>query len=346
MQTRLVWPDATRGICVLAVVLFHVITWYHAPIYGPETGLSGLMTLFNQGLAKVRMPVLFALSGMFLASKLLQGWKAKGAAARVADTYYLYVLWIIVYFLVSWTLPSSVENRVTSFAELGIQLVLPGTSLWFIFALAVYAFAVALAATMRFRKGAVLSIALLLWGLSQLGDPDSLSLRVVTNFIFFALGAYFSDYLKALPKASTATCLAFVCTFIALLALRAIPGSGDMWVLALLPSLAAIPAVIVSVAGIANITWIGIAASFIGRRTLGIYVLHAPLIMLAAAYLHPGKAVSWAQNPVMDGMLAVGMTAAVTAGSLLLHSVLRRLPGNPLFQRPRSRIEPSTSRSY
>jgi hypothetical protein len=36
----------------------------------------------------------------------------------------------------------------------------------------------------------------------------------------------------------------------------------------------------------------------------------------------------------VDGTLAVALTAVITLLSLLLHSALRRIPGNPLFARP------------
>ncbi|GAA4099418.1 acyltransferase family protein [Nocardioides kongjuensis] len=58
------WVDGVRGLCVVAVVLFHAEL-----VAGPLLWLSAI----NQDLAHVRMPLLMGLSGLLLARSLAKG---------------------------------------------------------------------------------------------------------------------------------------------------------------------------------------------------------------------------------------------------------------------------------
>lgn len=77
------WVDGTRGLCVVAVVLFHAEL-----TAGPLIWLSEV----NQELARVRMPLLMGLSGLLLARSLAKGAR-RHVVGKVRAVLWPYAVW-------------------------------------------------------------------------------------------------------------------------------------------------------------------------------------------------------------------------------------------------------------
>lgn len=192
---RLAWLDATKGACIVLVVLHHVVTKY-LPSVTPdhwEVVADGWLAVC-MFLKPVRMPVFFAISGFFAASAIRRPWPQ--SARRAAGSYYLYLVWLACY-AVFYRFESSTDaNRTDDWGDLVGELLWAETSMWFLYALAVYfVLAKVLAGA---PPVAVLgaATALALWtGWSGIEENNKAS--VLAHFVFYAAGAYFPHLVRA-----------------------------------------------------------------------------------------------------------------------------------------------------
>jgi fucose 4-O-acetylase-like acetyltransferase len=132
---RLDWVDAAKGISILLVVAHHVV-WYMQ-----HAGLAPApVVMANEALASLRMPLFFLASGLFAAGPLSAPWRVV-LHKRVAFFLYLYVIWTIIRFTFFATLvPPEVDpDGSADPVAFALALLLPGPSMWFLYALAVFA---------------------------------------------------------------------------------------------------------------------------------------------------------------------------------------------------------------
>jgi hypothetical protein len=120
------WADAAKGVCIILVVAWHVGL--------PVPGLWG--TLGEQFLP-LRMPLFFAISGLFAANAVHRPWRAV-ARGRIAGFLYLYALWLLIHTVVLASTPDFPTDRATSALGLVAQLTITPSNLWYLYALALY----------------------------------------------------------------------------------------------------------------------------------------------------------------------------------------------------------------
>ena len=325
---RLAWIDATRGYSVAAVVLFHVVLWGYQRADVPLAEVGGsLWSFVNTVLGSVRMPVLLAVSGLVLARRIRRGPVRGGILQRSAANYYLYVVWVLVYALFFLLLQQPyLRHRIDGPVELVTQLALPGTTLWYLLAIAIYS--VVLTALRRLPPWAVLAPLVVLSSVVHAGSyaADDLWHKIPELFVFYAMGVYAAPLLRRLAEGATALRLALATAAAAAVTVVGwlVPNRVADAVL-FVPRGAAFMAL--AVIGVAlAIRWgpverIGV---LLGRQTLAVYVLHPLLIaLLTILVLGPGRAVYAALlfNPVS----AVLYPAVVTAGIIALSVAVRRL---------------------
>ncbi|MBD8059615.1 acyltransferase family protein [Cellulomonas sp. JH27-2] len=275
VRERLVWVDAARGYCVAAVVLFHVLLWRTS--WGALTDdpvAWGFWGSVNQALGSVRMPVLLAISGLVLSRQIREGLHRSTTGFRAVSNYYLYVVWLAVYALVSFFVASpSLHHRVDGLGFFE-QLLVPDTTLWYIYALALYIPLLALAR--HVPPWLVVSLLTVLAVVVHLHDADALALKTPGLFVFFAVGVYGSDRLRALAGAATWWRLAAAAVVAAgIAALGALTTSAVQDAVLFVPRGVAFAVVCVVAVAIA-VRWrpvrrLGLA---LGRKTLGVYVQH------------------------------------------------------------------------
>lgn len=336
-RERLLWVDVAKGLCILLVVLHHAVVKDLAvqapPALAPVADAWAAVTM---ALKPVRMPLFFVLSGLVAAGAVTRPWSQ--ARRRVLSPYYLYVVWLVLqgaFFSVERLLPM---NRTQDLAELAGDLVWASTGLWFLYALAVY-FALARLLS-RFPRERVLLVAAAVSALSGLVPTEAWNrTSVLFHFTFFALGALAPDLVRRvadrvgdrarglLPRLAV-----LYLALVVLLPLVHLPRTVDL----LVASAVGVPLGIGLCVRLAR----GPAAehlAWIGRRTLPVYVLHAPLLALALHLPEPLRVsplgrgyLGWleaAAYPVVLTVLAVG-------AALALHAGLQRAGASALFALP------------
>ncbi|GAA1435091.1 acyltransferase [Mycobacterium cookii] len=330
---RVGWADLAKGASIVLVVLHHATTkQYDLLVPSHLSAIADSWTAVSRALKPVRMPLFFLVSGFFASRAIHQPWPM--VARRIAASGYLYVVWLLLtaaFTLWERELPM---NRVQDLEELGLDLLFASTGLWFLYALVVYF--VLTKATATLPAAPVLSAATALAVAAVLSPIEEVNrVSVLLHLVFFMVGARLPGVVRATasstrPGILTALVLGFVGTT-ALLATLGLPSGARVLVLSVL----GLPAGVLLSVRAARTARIAPALSWVGRRTLPVYVLHIPVL---GVLHHLG--LSPAMGPeALDLPLAVLypllVTALVTAGSLLAHAALVRVGLGALFRLPR-----------
>jgi uncharacterized membrane protein YcfT len=335
VSARLDWVDAARGICVLLVVLLHVRIFVYAPLVPPTNGVE-IWTQVTEFFGAFRLPLLFAVSGLVASRRVRAGWSDRRTVLRAASLYWLYIVWLTVYALLSIVvIAPGVPFRVTTVGEYAQQLLVPDSMLWFIFALTAY---VILLSSLRRVPPAVMLGALALIAVASGAAPmtreEALWLHPVYYAVFFAAGVYLAPTLRALAsnRARWRVPLALG-AFIAcqLLWQQGVEGTMLESGLRLLRDSAAVVLAVIVIELAVRWPMFSRAAGAIGRRTLPIFVLQLPLIWLL--FLLPPVEWSLTFPPVRYVAPLLG-TAVIVVGSLVIHDRLMRGPARVLFGMP------------
>lgn len=275
VRERLVWVDAARGYCVAAVVLFHVLLWRTS--WGALTQdhvAWGFWGAVNQGLGSVRMPVLLAISGLVLSRQILEGLHRATTGFRAVSNYYIYVVWLVVYAVVSlFVAEPTLHHRVAGWGLLA-QLFVPETTLWYVYALALYIPILAL--LRRAPVWLVLGVLTVLAIWVHVHDADALALKAPGMFVFFAVGVYGNHRFRSLAASATWWRLAAAAAVAAgVTALGALTTSELQDAVLFVPRGVAFVVVCVVAVALA-VRWrpVRVVGLALGRRTLGVYVQH------------------------------------------------------------------------
>ncbi|WP_156758966.1 acyltransferase family protein [Microbacterium karelineae] len=329
---RIAWIDAARAVAVLAVILMHYKGYTVNPLGDYPSTERRVWREITEALTPIRMPLLLFISGMLASSKLLGSTAA--AARRGISSLYLNGVWTTIYFLASFLLVVPSPGQLDSVWQWLRQLVLPGSNLWFVWALAAWAFAFIL--LKRLPMWLVLGGFLVL-SMVGLLMRDSLPGALPSTFrygLFFALGVYGSRYAVGFFSSAVATkAVVLLGIHVAAGRLAYVDGVDRFGRVLLievqsLAGLAAVSAVLVLLC-----RWGAFArvSGFIGKRTLPLFVCHLPLLWIVlnvdqvrAALSPAGFEWAW---PILG-------TVTLAAGSLLIDFLARRLGARHLFDVP------------
>lgn len=283
---RLAWVDAARGYCVVAVVLFHVLSWW---------ALSGefdvaqrgdrFWTIVGSWLGSLRMPLLLAVSGLVMSRQVRAGLRRSTTVFRAATNAYLYVVWVAIY-AVFFALVDvdGLPHRFEGLLPTLRQVVVPGTTLWYLFALALYV--PILAALHRVPSWIVLTllVPLSVWAHS-LEVPGTFVPRVLELTLFFAIGVYAAPFLRAAAERVGVLMVAAVMVVAAGATLlgRVAEGPIGMGVLFVLRGIAFMVMAVLAVAYLSRWRLFLRLGVFLGRHTLSLYVLHPLAVYLLIA---------------------------------------------------------------
>ncbi len=330
-RERLLWPDLAKGACILLVVLHHVIVKDYTFLVGDrldviEDAWRGL----TFALKPVRMPLFFAVSGFFAASSVSRSWRS--SRRRIVSGYYLYVVWLAVYIGVYALETDIPANRVVSVADLFGELLWAASSLWFLYALAVY-FVIA-KALRRLPPAAVLGgAAALAISVSGLGIEENNRFSVLVHLVYFLAGAYYPQVLRSIAafrpsRPALGGLVAFYGAATVVVFHSALPWS----LTAFGASLIGIPLGIMLAVRCAE-TRVGDGLAWVGQRTLQVYVLH--LVVLVVLVQVPRSLPDTGSLGVVAAIgYPVAMSAVVVAASFALHHVLVRVGLGWLFALP------------
>lgn len=315
---RLDWIDAIKGVSIILVVLFHA-TYYAQPYdwYGalPDDIMSAMRSM--------RMPLFFMASGYFFLRRVDRPWAWWGKN-RIAPFVYLFVVWSVV-----WALVSSLGwQRMAPTDDFLDILIDPNAGPWFILALALYFVGMKVLRPLpvwaQFAVGAAVSIPAAVGLVSVTPGWDN----ILTYFIVFQFGAHGHRAINWLvANATILSVLAAGVAWAGFSAIMLLQGGvfESPW---------RIPVTAAGVAlGVTGATlvqrwapWLGLAT--IGTRTLPIYLLHIPIIGLVY-----GFGPSWPTGNIFIQFGVPLCAAAVAiAVSIALEAPLRKVPG--IFMAP------------
>lgn len=332
-SARLGWADIAKGASIMLVVLHHVTTKQYDLLVPANLApiADGWHTL-THALKPVRMPLFFLVSGFFAANAIHQPWPQ--VAHRIGTSVYLYVVWLLL--LAAFTvwerqLPM---NRTQNLDELALDLVFASTGLWFLYALVVY-FVLA-KTTSALPAGLVLSVATAIAVTGVLLPIEEANrVSVLLHLIFFMLGARLPELVRTAagwgrrPGVLPLLTLGFVVASV-LLATLGLPGGIEVLVL----SVVGLPAGVLLSVRAARAPRTAAALSWVGQRTLPVYVLHIPVLgALHHLGLSPALGPEATALPLVT-LYPLLMTAVVVAGTLLSYAVLVRVGLSVLFRLP------------
>ncbi|MGJ0390341.1 acyltransferase family protein [Microbacterium sp. CGR1] len=328
MTARVGWPDVAKGVCIILVVLWHVVTKHAIQLEGAGVVTEGWATL-NAQLLPLRMPLFFLISGMFAASAVNapagESWRRR--AGRLAG---VYVIWVIIQTFVLALTPDFDTARAENVWQLLAQLTISPTNLWYLLALAVYLLIARL--VRHVPTGVALPVAFVIAAIAAAGLlPDLGNLwQLVQNLFFFLAGLRLRPIIERFAAASGAlrTLMlggAYVAAVgaVGVLGMRQWPG---IW------PLSAIVAVAFGVAACAlldrHAEMIARPLRWIGQRTLPIYVIHMiPLALIDGAL----RGLGWVATPAVEVVWPIVLTAVVITICLATHAGLMRIGLGSLF---------------
>lgn len=338
---------------MLAVVLVHVGYFHVFPLAGDPAGRPALKVweVFNSAvLSEVRMPLLLLVSGWLAGSKIRAGLGSGKTRWAVLGNVYLVVVWTCLYAIVERLIAPGPALTATSRAEwvpaVLLEIVNPSFGpLWFVYLLALAT--VLLCLTRRLPPALVVG-ALLLGGWVvywRTGDPAGLP-----RAVFFAVGFYLGPRVPELIGSRRTLVRAGIATLV--LGVAA----------ALLSPLLRYPVeaaacVPLSILVLALTAWatrtraLDIVAkpmAWVGRRTLGVYVLHWPLVGALTVFgaTHRADFAFLAHSQLWDIAYPIVVTALIAATCVVAETVLRRMRLSFLFEPPaalRRLVEPRTA---
>lgn len=131
---RVDWVDIAKGICIVLVVTMHATLGVEAAL-----GREGFMHWVVAYSKPFRLPDFFLVSGLFLARVIDRDWRSY-ADKRVLHFGYFYVLWLLIQSAIKYS--QIAEGSALGFLQhLALSLVEPFSTLWFVYALAIFSVA-------------------------------------------------------------------------------------------------------------------------------------------------------------------------------------------------------------
>lgn len=317
---RYEWVDFAKGMAMLAVVYFHVTLFFG------EVGVDNALGRVKLAFELFPMPAFFLLSGLL--NRRASTWTfAELWRRRLLPILYIYVLWSLVRFGFYMAFPmlatDAADMAPTNPLTIALLPVLPTSSYWFIYALALFTLASWLLRKIPAAVHLALAAALSAAVTSGWLNTHTIAWdRIGALFFFFLLGSIESKRIRIIV--SRAPPWAIVVAVVALL--------GVIAAMFLARGVIRIPFVVLAGQMLAVFVGFQVArllcqfralgwVSTVGRQSLTIYLLHLFLIAPLAygmSFLGP----DWSR-PV-DVLVCVVATALVVLSCLLFARVTSR----------------------
>lgn len=323
---RMDWVDIAKGICIILVVMLHATLGAEKAM--GETSLFSAVIDWAQ---PFRMPDFFLISGLFLASRIDRPWRSY-LDAKVLHFAYFYVLWVNIQLALK--APHFIGDLgLGGFVVLYLKsYVIPFSSLWFIYILAIYFIAAKLLRPIP--KVLVFAAAAAM----HIGVPETsvFALDQVTDrFIFFYTGYAaaplifrYADQIAKTPELLLGLALGSWAFFNAWAVQSGVANLAGPNLVISFVGIGAVIAFSVALAG----TLPGQTLRYLGRQSIVVYLAFA--IFMAVARQVTLK---------LDGRFDLGLSvdvvslAALSAGiigPLVLARLVRFTPLSFLFSRP------------
>lgn len=340
-RPRELWPDVAKGLCIVLVVLWHVVTKHHADVEWSSDQVPTAWSFAMAQLLPLRMPLFFAVSGVFAASAVAASWRTL-LRQRCGRFGALYALWLLIHTAVLALTPDFDTARARNVGELAEQLLISPTNLWYLYALALYFLVAKL--TSRVPAAWLLPVAFAVSAAASAGLVPAGGNRwqVLQNLVFFLAALRLRGPLRRwAERATMAHAAAALVVFVGAsgaMGVWDLRGVFGVW------TVVSGTAVLFGVAGVAvlarRVPRGARALAWLGARTLPIYVLHLPLLAVVDRALDGlgGSLVpSGAVGLVAAAVEPLVLTALLVTLCLLLHRGLLAVGLGRMFDPVRAR---------
>lgn len=337
---RLAWPDAARGLAIGLVVLYHATNWTWSTGYE-----VGVLREINETLRSLRMPLFFAISGMFAAKWMTVPW-SRLARGKLLFFAWVFVLWepisLVVRLLTGYYQVADADWG-TLAHDLAWSLLIPRSELWFLWTLA--AFFVIARVLRRVPVPVQLVVAAAVSGWALAGwEPETIAWRGTAQFVvFFLAGLHLRPLLERFAERVTwLWAVVAVAGWLGVqVAVREL-GLADDPGFYLLANAAGVPAgiaVSVLASRIPGARYVprSLGLEWIGSRTLPVFVTHTSVVLALLSVLWrnavwiPAPQSQWLPVALWLVAIAVGLglgTLAPRIGARWLFAPPRRLTGS------------------
>ncbi|WP_051196625.1 acyltransferase family protein [Jonesia quinghaiensis] len=327
------WPDLAKGLCIILVVLWHVVTKHVQHIdWGSGESAASLWGVVSAQLLPLRMPLFFLISGVFAAS-IVYANNYERIVRRSGGLLALYVVWVLIQtVLFAWIAPEFETARAHSVSELFAHLTYSPTNLWYLQALALYLLLAR--ATRRLPPVVVLGCAFVISSAAAAGALPTWGnfWQVAQNGVFFLLGLYGRQRIRDAAATITGKWAIGLCALfgVGLILVGALDARNILGVWPTVSALAVAAGVSVCVLGDRHASGVTQPLRWLGQRTLPIYVLHMIPLAIIHNVVADHNAIIRLPGAVVWEPLVV--TVLVVAVSIGLYYALRYLRLGRLFR--------------
>jgi uncharacterized membrane protein YcfT len=328
---RLGWVDAAKGMAMLAVVYFHVT------LFLSEVGVDDALGRVKLAFELFPMPAFFLLSGLL--NRRSATWTIGELwRRRLLPILYIYVVWSLLRFVYYTVFPNLVTDVADAAPNNPMTIVwlpvLPTSSYWFIYALALFTLAAwlirKLPVWLQLALAAVISAGVTSGWLNTHTIAWD---RIGALFFFFLLGTL--EWRRVRIAVARSPWWAIAVAAVILLAQIATLYLPATRVLARVPFYVLVAQLLAVFLGfqvarlIARAKWLGFV-SVVGQQSLPIYLVHLFLIA-------PIAVLFGLLSPDWPRVVDIGVCIAVTALVVALCLLIARLSGYArwLFAPPR-----------
>lgn len=330
---QLAWVNLAKAVCIVLVVVMHCENHFLQAKWIEGGWIFEQWHMLNETIRPLRMPMFFLVSGLLASSSILEP-RADTERKRLLRPLYLYVVWGVILQALIPVLPEQTFFNWSEDNSL-LAILLVAVAAWYMVALAVYyiftRLTLGLPLWLVLGGCAVLSALAAFYETSLAGHQH----KILRCAIFFVAGVRMKPLVLAYASSAT------VRRALTLLSLY-LPGAlicaslgtffliVDMLAVALGITLAAI--------AVQKAKALASVASWLGNRTLGIYLIHFLWLEMTLIALQSG-AVSQLVGSFWLGMIYPLIVAAVIIpASIVTRDLLTKVGAWWLFDYPWERI--------
>lgn len=347
-QERVAWLDIARAMSIVLVVVYHVAVGGagHVLLGGRDTFVGKLWLHGNLALVPLRMPLFFMISGVLAAGAIQRSWKAV-VRPRIYDLLWPYVLWSMIWAATAW--PRYAPNAPGEFFVGEITgLLMIGSPYWFIAVLPIFFVVTRLGSS---QPKLLVVLALVAYGAAPFVQqamrasqaPSDLVygvFQLTDNALWFALGFAARAWILRIgsrPRPVLGSALLLSFGVLALIVER-----GDLPVeTARALELGASVSGLVACAALLPLAakWAALAraGTYLGSRTLVIYLVHPVVINLAVLGWRDSGAEDAFGGMTRDLLMVPVITVLGIVASVAVQATVHRIGPRWLLKAPGGR---------
>jgi uncharacterized membrane protein YcfT len=322
-----VWVDIAKAICACLVVVMHAEAQIAVVGWADSEKIMAMWHVINAFFQPIRMPTFFTISGL-LASGSLSRPRADSFRKGFAQPLYLYLVWAMIFAVLTPRYPYFDNNATISIAERIEKVVLLGSPAWYLYALALYYLAAKVMTGLPTTPLLIACALLSAWGAVLVPDQEVYASKLCHCLFFFIAGVRLKDQLINFCEAATSRkCLLLLSIYVVVAALAK---GVDMHLLPLDIAAVAFGLLAFSLLG-QHLGPLTATVQWVGRHSLLVYVLQFPLMLLFSRLVQACAKPSLLEVSWLGLTYPIILTVLVLPSSLAVGVAMKRLGLAALF---------------